>query len=369
MLVLLGAANAAVVVALWVRGGGLHDEALTSAGRLTGLLGAYLALISLVVVARGPRSSVWHRWAGHAVLWLVVAHTVLVTLGYTVANHAGFLRQFSRMIQELPGVITATAALVIFIAVAIANAVRRRIRYETWYFVHLYTYLAVALGFSHQLATGTDFAGDSLTRTYWYAISLGTLVAIVWRLARNRTLRVDRVVEAGEVVHVEMSGRLHARPGQFFRWRFLTRGRWFEAHPFSLSAAPPRVRITVKGVGDFTRGLRSLRPGTRVLAEGPYGGFEPGPKSVLIAGGVGITPIRALLESIAGDVVVVHRGEPILRDEIDALGFAIHDRLELVPDLAERDAYVCGSPEMVDATVAALREAGVQRIVTERFAF
>src|SRR4029079_19689508 len=165
MLVVLGAANAAVVVALWVHGGGLHDEALTSAGRLTGLLGAYLALISLVVVARGPRSSLWHRWAGHGVLWLLVAHTVLVTTGYTVANHAGFLSQFTRMIQELPGVITATAALLIFVAVAIANALRRRIRYETWYFIHLYTYLAVVPGFSHQLATGTEFAGDKLART------------------------------------------------------------------------------------------------------------------------------------------------------------------------------------------------------------
>src|SRR5262249_5122521 len=265
------------------------------------------------------------------------------------------------MIEELPGVITATAAVVIFIAVAIANAVRRRIRYETWYFIHLYTYLAVVLGFSHQLATGTEFAGDALARTYWYAIYLFALVAVLWRLARNRWLRVDRVTAAGDVVHVEMSGRLRARPGQFFRWRFLTRGRWFEAHPFSLSAAPPRVRITVKGVGDFSRGLRELRPGTRVLADGPYGGFEPGAKNGPIEGGVGITPIRALLESIDGDVVVVHRGEPVLRDELDALGFPVHDRLELVPDLAERDAYVCGSPEMVDATVASLREAGVKR--------
>jgi predicted ferric reductase len=379
MLALLGAANAAVVVALWVHGGGLHDEALVSAGRLTGLLGAYLALVELLVLARGPRSSIWHRWAGHAVLWLLVAHTVLVTAGYTVANDTGFLRQFARMVQELPGVITATAALALFIGVGIANALRRRIRYETWYFIHLYTYLAVVLGFSHQLATGTEFAGDDLARTYWYAIYLVTLAAVLWRLARNKWLRVVRVVDAGpDVVNVEMSGRVRAKPGQFFRWRFLTRGRWFEAHPFSLSAAPDgRVRITVKGVGDFSRGLRNLRPGTRVLADGPYGGFTSrSAKKALIAGGVGITPIRALLEEIDGDVVVVHRGEPILRDELDALaaerGFAVHyggDLLALVPDLAERDVYVCGSPAMVDATVATLRDAGVHRIVTERFAF
>ena len=378
MLALLGAANAAAVVALWVHGGGLQDDFLTSAGRLTGLLGAYLALVELLVLARGPRTSAWHRWAGHAVLWLLVAHTVLITWGYTVADGTSLVEQARRLIEEFPGVITATAGLAILIGVVIATAVRRRLRYETWYFIHLYAYLAIALAFSHQLATGTEFVGDRLARTYWYALYGVTAIGVAWRLARVRRLRVERVVEAAPgVVHVEMSGRVRARPGQFFRWRFLTRGRWFEAHPFSLSAAG-RARITVKGVGDHSRGLRDLPPGTRVLAEGPYGGFTSrGAKTALIAGGVGITPIRALLEEIGGDVVVVHRGEAILRDELDALaaerGFVIHygagDRLlALVPDIAERDVYVCGPPEMVDATVASLRGAGVSRIVTERFA-
>ncbi len=381
MLALLGAANAAAVVALWVHGGGLHDDALTSLGRLTGLLGAYLALIELLVLARGPRTSAWHRYAGHAVLWLLLAHTVLITAGYAVSDDTGVLEQVRRLIEEFPGVITATAGLVLLIGVVIASALRRRLRYETWYFIHLYAYLAIALAFSHQLATGTEFVGDPLARTYWYALYLVTLAAVLWRFVRPRRLRVERVVDAGPgVVSVEMSGALRARPGQFFRWRFLTRGRWFEAHPFSLSAAPDgrRLRITVKGVGDFSRSLRELRPGTRVLADGPYGGFTSrGPKTALISGGIGITPIRALLEEIGGDVVVVHRGEAILRDELDALaaerGFVVHygapdGLLALVPDIAERDVYVCGPPEMVDATRASLRAAGVGRIVTERFA-
>jgi predicted ferric reductase len=378
MLGLLAAANAVAVVALWVHGGGPHDDFLTSAGRLTGLLGAYLSLVELLVLARGPRSSAWHRWAGHAVLWLLVAHTVFITWGYTSADGTSLVEQARRLIEEFPGVITATAGLIILIVVVIATALRRRLRYETWYFIHLYTYLAIALAFSHQLATGTEFVGDPLARTYWYALYGVTLAGVLWRLVGVRRLRVERVVEAAPgVVHVEMSGPVRARPGQFFRWRFLTRGRWFEAHPFSLSAAR-RVRITVKGVGDHSRGLRELRPGTRVLAEGPYGGFTSRRrKTALIAGGVGITPIRALLEEIGGDVVVVHRGEAILRDELDALaaerGFVIHyaagDRLlALVPDVTERDVYVCGPPEMVDATVATLRDAGVERIVTERFA-
>ncbi|WP_028059392.1 ferredoxin reductase family protein [Candidatus Solirubrobacter pratensis] len=391
MLALLGFANAVAVVALWLHGGGLHDEPLTSLGRLTGLLGAYLSLVELLVLARGPRTSAWHRWAGHAVLWLLIAHTVLITTGYARSDDSGLLAQARRLIEEFPGVITATAGLAILIGVVIASALRRRLRYETWYFIHLYTYLAIVLAFSHQLATGTEFVGDSVARTYWYALYGVTLAAIVWRYARARPLRVERVVDAGPgVVNIELAGRLRARPGQFFRWRFLTRGRWFEAHPFSLSATPDGhgARITVKGVGDHSRGLRDLRPGTRVLADGPFGGFTRAarrrPRAALIAGGAGITPIRALLEEMPGDLVVVYRApraeDVILRDELDALaaarGFSVHyvvggDRdglLALVPDIAERDVYVCGPPEMVDAMRARLRAAGVRRIVTERFA-
>jgi DMSO/TMAO reductase YedYZ heme-binding membrane subunit len=211
MLALLGAANAAAVAGLWVRGGGLHDAPLTSLGRLTGLLGAYLALVELLVLARGPRTSAFHRWAGHAVLWLLVAHTLLITAGYAVADDSGPLEQARRLIRQFPGVITATAGLGLLIGVAAASAVRRRLRYETWYFIHLYAYLAVALAFSHQLATGTALVGDPLARAYWYALYGVTLAAVVARFAlplRHR-LRVERVVEAGPgVVNVEISGRV-----------------------------------------------------------------------------------------------------------------------------------------------------------------
>jgi predicted ferric reductase len=196
MLALLGVANAVAVVALWLHGGRLHDEALTSLGRLTGLLGAYLSLVELLVLARGPRSSAWHRVAGHAVLWLLVAHTALITAGYAVADHTGLVEQARRLIEEFPGVITATAGLVLLIGVVIASALRRRLRYETWYFIHLYTYLAIVLAFSHQLATGAEFAGDPLARAYWYALYGVTPAWLVWRFIRPRRLRVERVVEA-----------------------------------------------------------------------------------------------------------------------------------------------------------------------------
>ena len=292
---------------------------------------------------------------------------------------------------------------------------RRRLRYETWYFVHLYAYLGVALAFSHQLATGTDFVGEPAARAYWIALYVITLaVLVVFRLGVPVTrslwhrLRVERVVEEGPgVVSIEIGGtrleRLNARSGQFFTWRFLTRDRWWEAHPFSLSAAPDgrRLRITVKGLGDFTARLRAIPPGTRVIAEGPFGAFTTAarrrPRVALIAGGVGITPIRALLEDMPGepgDIAVVYRvlaeEDVILRDELESLvrrrGAELHyvfgdhreaDSLSpeelkrLVPDIALRDVYVCGPPAMTEATRASLARSGVARrhIYIERFAY
>jgi ferredoxin-NADP reductase len=201
-------------------------------------------------------------------------------------------------------------------------------------------------------------------------------------LWRSRGLRVLRVIdEAPCVVSLEIGGRLRARPGQFFIWRFLTRRHWWEAHPFSLSAAPDgrRLRITVKALGDHSRSLRDVEPGTRVIAEGPFGGFRPTGRGVaLIAGGIGITPVRALLEEQPSDVAVVYRvareEDVILRSELDELarvhyvvGELSPERLlELVPDLAERDVFVCGPPAVTEA----VRATGVPRrqVFVERFA-
>jgi predicted ferric reductase len=399
--------NAVIVVALWDPV--VHDAAslLTSLGRLTGLLGAYSALVQILLLARIPwldleRLVRVHRWNGFACLTLLLAHTVLITAGYTVGDRISLSDEIARLIEGYPGVITATAGLVALIGVTVTSAVivRRRLRYETWYFVHLYAYLGVALAFSHQLATGSSFVGRPAARAYWYALYGVTLAClVVFRLALPlgrslwHRLRVARVVDEGPgVVSLEIGGRhlgrLRARPGQFFMWRFLTRRHWWEAHPFSLSAAPDgrRLRITVKGLGDYTTSLRDVPPGTRVIVEGPFGGFSPGRRGVaLIAGGVGIAPVRALLEDMPGDIEVVYRAtreeDVILRAELDDLarrrGAGLHyvigeaplspDRLlELVPDLAERGVFVGGPPAMTEA----VRATGVPRrqVFVERFA-
>ena len=415
------AANAVAVTGLWWRQGGVsevHDlaGALTSASRLTGLLGALLALVMLLLLARVPvldglpldRVAAWHRRTGVSCLALLVAHTLLVTAGYALQDRARVLHEAGELLGDYSGVLPATVGLGLLVAVTLtsARAVRRRIGRRAWHAVHLTAYLAVALAFSHQLATGHEFARQPVARAYWWALYGCVAAAIVYvRVLRPvaRSLRHGLVVhavreEAPGVVSVEVAGRrlerLRVRSGQFLYWRFLAPGLWWQARPYSLSRAPDgrTLRITVR---DRTGRLAALRPGTRVIAEGPAGGLTEAarrrPGVAMIAGGVGIAPIRALLEDLPGeDIAVVYRagGEVLFRAELDELarrrGAALHyvlgdragdgalspERLRaLVPDIAERDVFVCGPPSLTAATRASLRGAGVpgRQIVSEGF--
>jgi predicted ferric reductase len=429
---LLLVANGVVIVWLWVHGGNVSHlkdsgEVLTSGARITGLFAAYLALIQVVLLARLPwlerevgfdHLTVWHRWNGHVCLWLVLAHVVLSVWGYALMDRLPVPREISTMLTGgvYPGMITATIGTGLFIVVVVSSITiaRRRMRYELWYVVHLTSYLAIALAWFHQIPTGNELVANSSAENYWRGLYLATIALIVgFRVLvpiagafRYRLRVAEVVVEGPGIVSLRLTGhrldRLHAQAGQFFLFRFLSRGRWWSAHPFSLSSLPTAdgFRITVKELGDFTRDLASIRPGTRVVTEGPFGVFTDRTrrldKALLIAGGIGITPIRTLLGQMRGDIAVIYRvveeDEVIFRDELERLaaarGAALHlavgdhrlpegrDLLSaahlhaLVPDIAEREVYVCGPPAMAAAIARNARDAHVPRrhIHTERFA-
>lgn len=424
------AVNGGVIVVLWARGGNLTGlrsvtGVLTSAGRITGLLGAYLLLVQVVLLARVvwierlsgfDRLTVWHRLNGKLCLYMIVAHVVLITLGYAMTDRLSVAQEALQFLKTYPGMITATVGTVLLILVPVTSfvVVRRRLRYEVWYLVHLTAYAGILLAWFHQVPTGNEFVTNQGATAYWtalYAVTAAILVVfrVAWpatRAARFR-MRVARVIEEGAgVVSVHISGRhldrLEATAGQFFLWRFCDRQRWFEAHPFSLSRAPDgrSLRITVKNVGDFSGRLAELKPGTPVLAEGPFGLLTEEVRRhegvLLIAGGIGITPIRALAEQLDGDVVLIFRvlrkDDVIFLAELDELvrtrGIRLqivsgdhreagNERLlspqhlrELVPDIDQRDVYLCGPPGMVTAIEANLRAAAVPRrnVHIERFA-
>ncbi|MFI6930906.1 ferric reductase-like transmembrane domain-containing protein [Streptomyces sp. NPDC050287] len=413
------AANAAVVTFFFAQAG-FASNTLIVLGRLAGLYGALLMAFQLILVARLPwldrrigmdRLTSWHRWTGFGILCTLLTHAVFIAFGYAQSSALDPVNQVIDLAETVEGVLRAVVALGIILVVGAVSAryARRRLAYETWHFIHLYTYVAVVLAFTHQVAAGTTFTSSSAATTYWYAVwgvalasvAAGRLVLPLWRNWRHQ-LRVTAVVpEADNVVSVYMSGRdLHrmpARAGQFFLWRFLTPDRWWQANPFSLSAAPDgrTLRLTAKAAGDGSAALRHVKVGTRVFAEGPYGAFtalhRTRPESVLIAGGVGVTPIRALLEELHGHAVVIYRvatdRDAVLYDELRDLALAkgaelhlvtgppVPDRLapaelaRLVPDIADRDVFLCGPPPMMNAVLGSLRELNVPKAQThfERF--
>lgn len=383
---------------------------LTSAGRFLGLHLAFVMALQLLLIARLPyldrrigmdRLTTWHRWTGFTLFWLVLLHPTFVLLGYARLDKISFLGEAGNLAKQTPVLLGMVAAgLVVVVAGLSVRLARRRLPYEVWHTVHLLVYVVVTLGIVHQVYEGSAFKSNALTQLYWWglwAFALGALLVgrVLVPLVRNarHQLKVAAVVpEADDVVSVYLTGqdlgRLPARAGQFFLWRFLGHNPWWQVNPFSLSAAPDgrSLRLTAKGIGETSAGLRRLPIGTRVFAEGPYGAFTAAQrvtgKVLLIAGGIGVTPIRALLEDdqLPGDIVVLYRvrdrAEAVLLGEMTNLAAIRGARLELltgrtdgtnqpfspaglaarVPDVAERDVFVCGPPRMTDAVLRTLRE-------------
>jgi ferredoxin-NADP reductase len=225
-------------------------------------------------------------------------------------------------------------------------------------------------------------------------------------------LRISHIVaESPDTFSIYIKGAhiddLNAVGGHYFRWRFMARGVWYQSHPFSLSAHPTddTLRLTVKGVGAYTRRLkRRLRPGQRVFADGPYGAFTAvlrrRKRVLLLGGGVGVTPLRAIAETLEGnerDVIFAQRASSehdlLMADELwrmqrqgkltflpilgkrgkTAKEDPMHPQQLLwrIPDLRDREVFICGSPGMVAASIRNLRKAGVRRryIHSELFDF
>jgi predicted ferric reductase len=427
-------ANAAVVAGMWVIHGGIRQIGtfgglLTAAGQITALLGTYLALVGIVLMARSPwldqifglgGLAKWHKWVGFGTLWLLVGHGVFTTVGFAAEAGTSITDEINALLFTYPFVLMATVALVLMVVVGVASirAARRRLSYETWYGIHLYAYLAVALAFVHELAVGSDFVDDRLAQAYWVALYVAVIsLVVVFRIGQPTLLSLRHQFRVAAVEHesprtvsVYITGRdldrLPVRAGQFFYWRFLTGGGWWRPHPFSLSAAPngKYLRITVKDSGDDTRLIEQLAPGTRVFAEGPYGAFTGARRrfrrALLIAGGIGITPLRALLEEFRaspGTITLLYRArswdDVVFRDELDALAQGKGVKIEylvggrqpgnrrahlldsrtiqrLVPDVRMRDVFICGPETMNNAMRRHLRALGVpnSQINAELFA-
>ncbi len=392
---------------------------------LTSMVGTYLCLMLLILVSRIPaierafghdRMVILHRKLAPYSLFLIAIHVVAVTIGYAQSHQLNLVTQFVDLNLKYPWMVPATVgfALMVMAGVTSYRRVRRKMKYETWWVTHLYFYIAVAISFGHQIESGRVFLNNPWLKPLWigvYAavaatIAVGRLLIPI-ALSLRHQLRIAAVVEENkDVVSIYMTGRrldrLQARGGQFFQWRFMVRDWWWQAHPYSLSAAPHDewLRITVKNLGDQSGELLNrLKPGTRVVAEGPYGIFTEDRRYtdevVAFAAGIGITPIRAMLEELPLDsrATVIFRAldssQAPLANEMQELGeqrgwnvhllygtpaehpLTLEHITKFAPRIGDSDIFICGPGGFTVGVQKLAEAAGVPefRVHHEAFAF
>ena len=311
---------------------------MTEIGRLSGLVASYLLLIQVLLMARVPwLEGIWgqdvlarqHRLVGFTSFHLMLVHIVTITLGYAAAADAGVLHEIWLLVTVYPGMLLATAgtagtgrrgghldprrpppdALRVMASDSPVRLSRRRpgLAAPTVDGRRLHRFpggdrlLVGPVGRRRRLAC---WSGGSSRR--WSASAAPDPGADGGAGIPGR--RLDHHVRHGDL------DRLGLQAGQFCQWRFLGRPGWTRAHPFTVSAVPTadRLRITVRATGDGTRALTALRPGARVVVEGPYGIMNAARRDhrdvLLIAAGVGVTTMRGLAESVLAEPAAIDAG-------------------------------------------------------------
>jgi predicted ferric reductase len=404
-------------------------EVLLVAGRLAALLGVIGLLFQLMLIGRVK----WlerrfgldklirvHHLNGLFALGALGAHPILITAGHAMKARVSFwvqLNDFMASGSALP--LAAAGWLLLFIlGAASLGPVRRRMRYEHWYAIHLTAYVAMLLAFLHQTTLGRDFTRSHVLVTLWFGLySFVAANLIVFRLLgpafsfwRHR-FTLDRLVrETDDVTSVVIRGEaltgFRAEAGQFMFVRFWAKGFRWQSHPFSISRKPDgsEIRLSIKRIGNFTAAIPRLKPGTPVIIDGPHGVFTAAgcrrDKILMVAAGIGITPIRSLAE----DFVVGGKDVLVLYANRDRAGIVFHDELvqleashrnlrvihilsqdaqwpgekgridgekilRFAMDVTEREVYLCGPPAMMNDVRRTLTTMGVPRsaIHWERF--
>ena len=410
----------AVVTGVWAVNGG-WDEVLggwshmwRAVASVTGIWTSMAALAGLLLAARLPwmersagldRILIWHRMAGDTMGVLLGVH-IFTSLMAEMPLRGGLVSTVKDMIgrESYMGMASIGSLIIALVVVSSLKNVRNRLSYETWYLPHLSAYVGIIISYSHQITLGSLLSGDRLIRFLWgimFAYVLMLVVLARWSGVIHSVRKPLRVVEVkretADTVSVLLGGTNLAtyagEAGQFITVRMLRRGQWWKANPYSLSAAPTiaGMRITVKDRGDASAALFRVKKGDKVAVEGPYGTSTPeifeGSRPLFIAGGVGVTPVRAMLECLARDAkpLVLLRARKVeeiphykeICDLTESRGgevrlvlgrtaqlkardpFAPKILHSLVPNLSNCVAFVCGPTSLTFAARKGLREAGL----------
>ncbi|MFM1950558.1 MAG: hypothetical protein RL418_245 [Actinomycetota bacterium] len=411
----------AVVFSFLANGGltGITDvpSALDALSRIASLLGTALLLMMLLLTARVPWidaqfgqdvATDTHKRLGKPAFYLILAHFIFSLTSYAMTDGRDLLSELWFLMTTFEDLTKAVISMVAMILVVVTSfkAVRRLLKYETWYLTHLLAYISVLFAIPHTFEMGTDLVSE-LSNAMWVFAFVFVGFNILWfrvilPLTRSMAsqVTVSKVtLESSDTVSLYLSGkklsRFSAQPGQFMMVRFMTKKLWGQSHPFSLSAVPTddQLRLTIGSRGDGSSVMQGIKPGTKVILSGPFGVFteamRTNRKVVLIAAGIGIPPVRALAEGMAanpGDIGILYRtrtsDDAPLADELQELSELRGHHLEiasgarptngnwlshgsqtdaqrlteLFPEIHTADVYVCGPVSFTAAVKATLKE-------------
>lgn len=415
--------NLAIIVFFWQLGSSsiITSQPLIAFGRLSGLLAVLLILIQLLLISRLDylekalsldKLLVVHGLNGFLSFLFIILHPILLIIGYSQKTSNNFIQQLRSFILYWDGVGLAVLGTLIFIvAVVISlNLIKKKIKYEFWYLSHLFLYLAILWAYSHQLEVGRSLQ-NTIFAIYWYVIYFIVIAILVWyrflrpvwRFRKHvfRVVKIKRENEAVCSIYIrgENMENYRVAAGQFFLLRFLNRRAWYEEHPFSLSR-PLRentLQFTIKALGDFSSNLESkVKIGDPVILDGPHGSFiskeVKKDKILMIAGGIGITPIKAIIEELVPqqkNIILIYANKnlkgAVFQEELETLlksnpKFTLfhvlsqekidgHDYgrldlekiIKLAPDLSEREIFICGPEMMTKGIIGSLKSLKIKK--------
>ena len=327
---------------------------------------------------------------------------------------------------EVPlGAVFAFLSVLSLLALVVTALWRARLNipYELWHLSHIaFAVIAVTGGLLHMVGW-SFYLTDPFKRALWIGLTIFWIGLLFYvRIVKpifllRRPYRVAEVrKERGDTATLVMKPDGHPgfrfTPGQF-GWLTVWGSPFrITAHPFSFSSsaavADGTVEMSIRNLSDFTAGIRNVQVDKRVYLDGPYGAFtigHPADMHVLIAGGVGITPMMSMIRTLADvgdrrpvmllygskdwdsitfreeleelkarlDLTVIHvladppAGWTEERGYISAALLARH----LPKPYADHEYFICGPGPMMDAIEKALGDLGVpmEKYHSERYSF
>ncbi|CNK69446.1 HCP oxidoreductase [Yersinia frederiksenii] len=361
----------------------------------------------------------FHRRISLIAVGLVIAHPIILfvvrpeLLALLNSFEAPWRARFAAL---------STYSLIALVITALWR-VQLKIRYEIWHLSHIILAVAAVIaGIAHMVGWGF-YLDDPLKKAlwiglilFWFGLLLYVRIVKPLFILRRPYQVVEVRQERGDTTTLVMAPQGHEgfrfTPGQF-GWLTVWGSPFnITGHPFSFSSSAEvsdgRVEMSIRNLGDFTRNIANIPVGQRVYLDGPYGAFtlgNPADMHVLVAGGVGITPMMSMLRTLAdqGDqrpALLLYGSKDwesiTFREELDALqsrlnlqvvhvlsnpssdwtgekGFIDAEIFKryLPPPYASHEYFICGPNIMMDAIEKALAEIGVpmSKYHSERYSF